>query len=187
MRDRTAQREAALERDELLRRELHAREQAERANRAKDEFLATVSHELRTPLNAILGWGQVLATGQLDKKQEKRAIETIARNAKAQAQLVADLLDVSRIVAGRLQLNRRPVSLQPIVQMAVDSVHHAATAKNLTVTTTIAGNPAPIDGDPDRLKQVILNLLSNAIKFTPPGGTSVYTPPPWAIYNGASC
>jgi PAS domain S-box-containing protein len=171
MRDRTAQREAALERDELLRRELHAREQAERANRAKDEFLATVSHELRTPLNAILGWGQVLATGQLDKKQEKRAIETIARNAKAQAQLVADLLDVSRIVAGRLQLNRRPVSLQQIMQMAVDSVHHAATAKNLTVTTTIAGNPAPIDGDPERLEQVNLNLLSNAIKFTPPGGT----------------
>jgi CheY-like chemotaxis protein len=170
MRDRTAQREAALEREELLRRELHARKEAEEANRAKDEFLATVSHELRTPLNAILGWSYVLAAGQLDQAQQNRAVETIARNARAQAQLVADLLDVSRIVAGRFQISRRSLSLQPIMQKAVDSVHPSARSRNVTITTTTAASVPPIDGDPDRLQQVILNLLSNAIKFTPPGG-----------------
>ena len=170
MRDSSAQRQATLERDDLLRRELAAREQAERANRAKDEFLATVSHELRTPLNAILGWARMLATDHLDPAQTKRAIATIERNAKAQAQLVADLLDVSRVVTSKLQLNLQPVSLQQVTQAAIDSVYHAAAAKDITVSTAMAGVPVPIEADPARLQQVILNVLSNAIKFTPSGG-----------------
>jgi PAS domain S-box-containing protein len=170
MRDTTAQRQAALEREDLLRRELSAREQAERANRAKDEFLATVSHELRTPLNAILGWARILATDHLDRAQVKRAIATIERNAKAQAQLVADLLDVSRIVTGKLQLNLQPVSLEQVTQAAVESMHHAAAAKEINLSMATGGTPAPIEGDAARLQQVILNLLSNAIKFTPSGG-----------------
>ena len=170
MRDTTAQRQAALEREDLLRRELSAREQAERANRAKDEFLATVSHELRTPLNAILGWARMLATDHLDAAQTKRAIATIERNAKSQAQLVADLLDVSRIVTGKLQLNLQPISLQQVTQAAVESMHHAAAAKEITLSMSTGGTPAPIEGDAARLHQVILNLLSNAIKFTPSGG-----------------
>lgn len=170
MRDTTAQRQAALERDDLLRRELSAREQAERANRAKDEFLATVSHELRTPLNAILGWARILATDHLDRAQVKRAIATIERNAKAQAQLVADLLDVSRIVTGKLQLNLQPVSLQQVTQAAAESMQHAAAAKEITLSIATGGAPAPIEGDAARLQQVVLNLLSNAIKFTPSGG-----------------
>ena len=170
MRDTTAQRQAALERDDLLRRELVARDQAERANRAKDEFLATVSHELRTPLNAILGWARMLATDQLDRAQANRAIAIIERNAKAQAQLVADLLDVSRIVTGKLQLNLRPVSLEQVTQAAVESMYHAAQAKSITLSTATVGTPTPIEGDAARLQQVILNLLSNAIKFTPSGG-----------------
>jgi PAS domain S-box-containing protein len=170
MRDTTAQRQAALEREDLLRREFSAREQAERANRAKDEFLAIVSHELRTPLNAILGWARMLATDHLDLAQTKRAVATIERNAKAQAQLVADLLDVSRIVTGKLQLNLQTVSLQQVTQAAVESMHHAAAVKAITISTAMAGSPAPIEGDAARLQQVILNLLSNAIRFTPTGG-----------------
>ena len=170
MRDTTAQRQAALEREDLLRRELSAREQAERANRAKDDFLATVSHELRTPLNAILGWASMLATDHLDRAQTRRAVATIERNAKAQAQLVADLLDVSRIVTGKLQLNLEPVSLQQVTQAAIESMHHAAADKEITLSMSTGGTPAPIEGDAARLQQVILNLLSNAIKFTPRGG-----------------
>jgi PAS domain S-box-containing protein len=171
MRDTTAQRHAELEREDLLRRELVAREQAERANRIKDEFLAIVSHELRTPLNAILGWARMLADGQLDARRAKRALETIERNARAQAQLVADLLDVSRVATGKLQLNLQPVSLQDLMKATYDSVHHAANAKDVRISMSTKGDPAPIEGDPERLQQVLLNLLGNAIKFTPSGGS----------------
>jgi PAS domain S-box-containing protein len=171
MRDTTAQRQAALEREDLLRKELVARTQAEQANRMKDEFLAVVSHELRTPLNAILGWATLLGSKQLDKERAGRAVETIERNAKAQAQLVADLLDVSRIVTGKLQLDVSPVSIQQVLDAAIESVHHAAAAKTIEVSTRGTGEPAVVEGDPQRLQQVILNLLSNAIKFTPAGGS----------------
>jgi PAS domain S-box-containing protein len=170
MRDSTADRHAALERDELLRRELAARGQAEQANRMKDEFLAMVSHELRTPLNAILGWARMLRTGELDEARRDRAVETIERNARAQSQLVGDLLDISRIVTGKLQLDVGPVSIQQLLRAAVESVDHAADAKDIRLSVAISGEPAPVEGDPARLTQVVLNLLSNAIKFTPSGG-----------------
>jgi PAS domain S-box-containing protein len=170
MHDTTAQRHAALERDELLRRELFARDQAEAANRMKDEFLAMVSHELRTPLNAILGWSRMLGSGELDPARTQRAVETIERNARAQSQLVADLLDISRVVTGKMQLDVGPVSIQEIVKTAAESVHHAVAAKHLSLSVTSTGDPAPVEGDPVRLTQVILNLLSNAIRFTPAGG-----------------
>ena len=171
MRDTTAQRQAALEREDLLRKELVARTQAEQANRMKDEFLAVVSHELRTPLSAILGWATLLASEQLDKERARRAVETIERNAKAQAQLVADLLDVSRIVTGKLQLDVSPVSIQQVLDAAIESVHHAAAAKTIEVSTRGTRESVVVEGDPQRLQQVILNLLSNAIKFTPAGGS----------------
>ncbi len=170
MHDTTAQRHAALERDELLRRELFARDQAEEANRMKDEFLAMVSHELRTPLNAILGWARMLGAGELDPARTHRAVETIERNARAQSQLVADLLDISRVVTGKLQLDVGPVSVQDVLQTATESIHHAVAAKHLSLSVTMTGEPAPVEGDAARLTQVILNLLSNAIKFTPAGG-----------------
>ena len=170
MHDTTAERHAALERDELLRRELFARDQAEAANRMKDEFLAMVSHELRTPLNAILGWSRMLGSGELDAARTQRAVETIERNARAQSQLVADLLDISRVVTGKMQLDVGPVSIQEILKTAAESVHHAVAAKHLSLSATITGEPAPVEGDAVRLTQVILNLLSNAIKFTPAGG-----------------
>jgi PAS domain S-box-containing protein len=170
MRDSTADRHAALERDELLRRELAARSQAEQANRMKDEFLAMVSHELRTPLNAILGWARMLRSGELDESRTDRAIETIERNARAQSQLVGDLLDISRIVTGKLQLDVGPVSVQPLLRAAVESIDHAAQAKDIQLSVAITGEPAPVEGDAARLTQVVLNLLSNAIKFTPRGG-----------------
>ena len=171
MRDTTAQRQAALEREDLLRKELVARTQAEQANQMKDEFLAIVSHELRTPLNAILGWATLLGSEQLDKERAGRAVETIERNAKAQAQLVADLLDVLRIVTGKLQLDVSLVSIQQVLDAAIESVHHAAAAKIIEVSTRGTGESAVVEGDPQRLQQVILNLLSNAIKFTPAGGS----------------
>jgi PAS domain S-box-containing protein len=170
MRDSTAQRTAAIERDELLRRELRAREQAEEANRTKDAFLATISHELRTPLNAMLGWARMLAAGQLDELQARRATIIIERNARAQAQLVGELLDVSRIATGKLRLNLERISLSRVVENAVESLQQSASAKAVSIRTSLSDKPATIDGDGDRLQQVILNLLSNAIKFTPTGG-----------------
>ncbi len=170
MRDTTNQRRAALEREELLRRELEARTQAEQANRMKDEFLATVSHELRTPLNAILGWARMLAHEPLDESQTKRALAAVERNAIAQARLVEGLLDVSRIVSGKLQLNVQLVSVAQLLGEAIESLQHAADAKGVTISSTIADDVERAEVDPERLQQVILNLLSNAIKFTPPGG-----------------
>ncbi|HEX3531344.1 MAG TPA: response regulator [Thermoanaerobaculia bacterium] len=147
-----------------------AKQQAEEANRMKDEFLATLSHELRTPLNAILGWAQVLRMGKLDEAASARALETIERNARAQAQLIADLLDVSRIITGKLRLDFQPVELRRIVEAALDSVRPAADAKGIRLGVTLGPLASPVLGDSDRLQQVVWNLLSNAIKFTPREG-----------------
>jgi signal transduction histidine kinase/ActR/RegA family two-component response regulator len=161
---------AEQERERLLVAEQAARRQAEEANRTKDEFLATLSHELRTPLNAILGWGQVLRSGTLDGPTASRALETIERNAKAQAQLIADLLDVSRIITGKLRLDVKPVDLPHIIEAALDSVRPAAGAKDIQLAVSVSPLASPVLGDGDRLQQVVWNLLSNAIKFTPRGG-----------------
>jgi len=169
-RDITERRRAEEERERLLAREQELRQQAEQANRLKDEFLATVSHELRTPLTSILGWAQLLNAGRLDEPSAARAIETIARNARAQMQLIEDLLNVSRIITGKLRLDMRPVELFPIVEAAIDAVRPAADAKAIALQTAIDRMAGVVSGDPDRLQQIIWNLLSNAIKFTPKGG-----------------
>ncbi|MEN3334759.1 MAG: hypothetical protein V7641_4124 [Blastocatellia bacterium] len=161
---------AITERDELLTREQAARADAEAANRAKDEFLATVSHELRTPLNAILGWSRMMSMGRLDDEMKTRALETIERNARLQAQIVEDILDVSRIVAGKLRLATQPLELMPVIQAAIDSLRPAADAKAIKITLTLTPDSTIVCGDPDRLQQVMWNLLANAVKFTPAGG-----------------
>jgi PAS domain S-box-containing protein len=158
------------ERERLLRNEQIAREEAEQANRLKDEFLATISHELRTPLNAILGWSQMLQNSNLDEAGAKRALETIERNARAQNQLIEDLLDVSRIITGKLRLDVRAVDLPGVIMAAVDAARPAAEAKNIRLQTLLDPQASAISGDPDRLQQVVWNLLSNAIKFTPKNG-----------------
>ena len=139
------------------------------ANRAKEEFLATLSHELRTPLNAMLGWTRLLRMGRLDAAGRMRALETIERNAHVQEQLIADILDVSRIVTGRLRLNLRPIELAPVVDAAIDTLQPAAAAKGVELSCTLA-RTGKVLGDPDRLQQVVWNLLANSIKFTPAGG-----------------
>lgn len=168
--DVTDRRRAEEERVGLLAREQQARQEAEAANRAKDEFLATVSHELRTPLNAIYGWARLLQMGELDRATVTSAYETIERNAKAQAQLIDDLLDVSRIIAGKLRLDVRSIELKPVIEAAIETVQTAADAKGITLQSRLDETVGPISGDPDRLQQVVWNLLSNAIKFTSTGG-----------------
>jgi PAS domain S-box-containing protein len=158
------------ERSRLLSSENLARREAERANRLKDEFLATISHELRNPLNAILGWAHMMRLGNLSPANAERAVETIYRNAKSQAQLVADLLDVSRIISGKLRLDVRTVDLLSIVNAAIDSIRPAADAKGIRLQTMLDPAAGPISGDADRLQQVVWNLLTNAVKFTPKGG-----------------
>ena len=158
------------EREILLESEKAARRDAESANRAKDEFLATLSHELRTPLNAIVGWAHLLKTGQLDEGQRARAVDVIDRNAKAQSQIVADVLDVSRIVMGKLRLDVRPVALATVVEEALDTLRPAAAAKEIQLEASLTGDER-VSGDPDRLQQIVWNLISNAIKFTPSGGS----------------
>ncbi|HEX2223088.1 MAG TPA: response regulator [Thermoanaerobaculia bacterium] len=147
-----------------------AKRQAEEANRIKDEFLATLSHELRTPLSAMLGWAQMLRTGKLDAATTARALETIERNARAQSQLISDLLDVSRIITGKLRLDLRTVELPSIVEAALDSIRPAAEAKGVRLDVSFDRMMGPVMGDSDRLQQVTWNLLSNAVKFTPKGG-----------------
>jgi PAS domain S-box-containing protein len=144
--------------------------EAQAASRAKDEFLATLSHELRTPLNAILGWTQILRSKRLDEVTTNRAFEAIERNAKAQAELIEDMLDVSRIITGRLRLDLQPVELSSAVEAALDSVRPAAEAKGVTLDCKLDDEAGIISGDPRRLQQVVWNLLSNAVKFTPGGG-----------------
>jgi len=158
------------ERARLLAAERAARADAEAANRTKDEFLATLSHELRTPLNAILGWSQLLRMGDVKGEDFTHALETIERNAKAQAQLVEDLLDLSRIISGKLRLDLQKVDFPVVVETAVDAVRPTAEAKGVRLIPVLDAHATPILGDGQRLQQVIWNLLSNAIKFTPKGG-----------------
>ena len=155
---------------ELAVKEREAREAAEAANRAKDEFLATLSHELRTPLNAMVGWTHMLRSRSLSPEKAQRALETIERNARAQAELIEDILDVSRIIAGKLRIELHPVDLSSIVDVALDAVRPAAEAKGITLDRKVSGLPERFMGDAVRLQQAIWNLLSNAIKFTPAGG-----------------
>ena len=160
----------AIENVRLLERESKARAAAEESNRLKDEFLATVSHELRTPLTAILGWSRMLEAGSLDDSSAARAIDTIRRNAKAQAQIVDDILDVSRIITGNLYLDLHPIELAPVVDVAINVVRPTADAKGIRIELKMDAKPAVVSGDANRLQQVIWNLLSNAVKFTPGGG-----------------
>jgi signal transduction histidine kinase/CheY-like chemotaxis protein len=151
-------------------REQEARRRAEEANRLKDEFLSTVSHELRTPLNAILGWAYVLQTGSLDDEAAPRALASIERNARAQSQIIDDLLDVSRIITGKLRLKLAPVDLEQVVGAALESVRPAADAKGIDLRLALEAPAEKIAGDAGRLQQVVWNLLANAVKFTPAGG-----------------
>jgi signal transduction histidine kinase len=151
-------------------REQEARDEAEEANQAKDEFLATLSHELRTPLTAMLGWSRMLRTTKLDKAASVRALEIIERNAEAQVRLIEDLLDVSRIIAGKLQLEVQPLDPTSVIKAAVDVVRPAALAKGIQIKCALDSQAGLLDGDQKRLHQVVSNLLTNAIKFTPHGG-----------------
>jgi len=160
----------AIENVRLLRRESAAREAAEESNRLKDEFLATVSHELRTPLTAILGWSRLLESDSLDENISKQAIETIWRNAKAQAQIIDDILDVSRIITGNLYLDLQPLELAPVIKNAINVVRPTADAKRIRIEAEVDSAPTVVSGDANRLQQVIWNLLSNAVKFTGRGG-----------------
>jgi signal transduction histidine kinase len=155
---------------DLLKAFADAREDAETANRLKDEFLATLSHELRTPLNAILGWTTMLRDGNVQPRHVMRALDTIHRNATAQVQIVNDLLDVSRIVRGNVQLSPRVMSLGPLLTLAVESITPTAEAKGVIISTSLGQAPAQVWADHDRLQQVFWNLLSNAVKFTSNGG-----------------
>ena len=157
-------------RRQLLEREKAAREDAQAANHAKDEFLATLSHELRTPLNAILGWVRLMNSGSLDPATTKRALEIIERNTRLQAQLIEDLLDVSRIISGKLRLDLRPASMSSVVDVAIDSVRPTADAKHIQLEFHSTAESDSVLIDQARMQQVIWNLLSNALKFTPEGG-----------------
>jgi PAS domain S-box-containing protein len=168
--DITERKRVEQERERLLILEKEARIRAEEANRLKDEFLATLSHELRTPLTAMLGWTRMLRMRQLDENTSRHALQTIERNVRAQTQLIEDLLDVSRIITGKLRLDTRPVELVPVIEAAIDSVQPAAEAKDILLERSLDPMAGPVLGDPARLQQVIWNLLSNAVKFTPRGG-----------------
>lgn len=164
------QRRAEEERIRLVR-EQEARLQAEAANQAKDQFLAMVSHELRTPLSAVLGWVSLLGTGKLDPEARERALKIIERNAKAQAQIIDDLLDIARIVNGTLRLQPREVDLAQVVEKAVEAIHPQAESRSIRILSELDHPLQMVQGDSDRLLQVVSNLLSNAVKFTPEGGT----------------
>ncbi|MEP6913608.1 MAG: PAS domain S-box protein, partial [bacterium] len=169
----TERRRAEKESAELFKRERAARADAEKANRLKDEFLATVSHELRTPLNAVIGWSRMLGSGRLDRESSNHALEVIERNAWAQKQIIEDILDVSRVITGKLQLNLGPLDLITVVDAALDAVRPAMEAKGIKIETIISASLRLISGDADRLQQVVWNVLSNAAKFTPAGGRIV--------------
>jgi signal transduction histidine kinase len=175
--DITGQKRLEAQLGELLERERTARAQAEAASREaldasrlKDEFLATLSHELRTPLNALLGWVHILRTGALTDEARARAVEVIERNARLQAQLVDDILDVSRIVTGKLRLNIGDVDVAAVIGAAIDTVRPAADARGVAIARETREGLV-VHADADRLQQVVWNLLTNAVKFTPPGGT----------------
>ncbi|HSK63568.1 MAG TPA: PAS domain S-box protein, partial [Pyrinomonadaceae bacterium] len=168
--DVTAREKGEEERAALLIRERDARRHAEEADRLKDEFLATLSHELRTPLTSILGWASMIRNGEVEGSGATRAIETIERNARSQARLIDDLLDVSRIITGNLRLDLHPLNLAPIVEAALDALRPTADVKGIRLQTRFEPEECLVRGDPNRLRQVIWNLLSNAIKFTRRGG-----------------
>jgi PAS domain S-box-containing protein len=160
----------AIENAELYASVQRAREAADAANRAKDEFLAVVSHELRTPLNAILGWAKMLGTSHVDETRRERAIDTIERNAVAMAQLIEDILDMSRVISGKMRLDVQRVELHRVIEAAIESIRPAADSKGIRVTWSPDNDLPPLMGDPTRLQQVVWNLLSNAVKFTPRDG-----------------
>ena len=166
----TEQKRIEAEQEQLLAREQAAREAADRANRIKDEFLAVLSHELRSPLNPILGWARLLQNGKLSEARRAEALKTIERNANLQTQLIEDLLDISRIMQGKLSLTPAPVSLTFVICAAVETVGLAAEAKNIEIALDLDPEIAPISGDAARLQQVVWNLLTNAVKFTPNNG-----------------
>jgi PAS domain S-box-containing protein len=169
-RDITARRRLEEERDRLLILERQAREEAEASNRTRDQLMALVSHELRTPLNAVMGWARMLQNGDLDEGTRSHAVEVIIRNASTQAQLIEDLLDLSRIVTARMRLTFEKCEVTKCVDEALDAVRPTADAKGVTLVTMFAPDVGPILGAPDRLRQVVWNLAMNAVKFTPPGG-----------------
>lgn len=162
--------EAAIERDHILKREQAARKEAEEANSQKDDFLATLSHELRTPLTAILGWIKMLRAGQLEDSDIPHALETIERNTEIQNQLIEDLLDVSRIVSGKILLEIQPIQASSIIETALNSILPSAETKEIQVISNIHATTSKISVDPRRIQQILWNLLSNAVKFTPKGG-----------------
>ncbi len=161
---------AAEDRLRLLDAERAARNEVERVSLMKDEFLATLSHELRTPLNAVLGWSELLLGRIQEGDESRRGLETIARNARAQAQLIEDLLDMNRIVSGKIRLDVQRLELAPILEVAIDSIRPSADAKALVIRKTIDPHAGALFGDPNRLQQIVFNLLTNAVKFTPKGG-----------------
>ncbi|HEY9769757.1 MAG TPA: ATP-binding protein [Coleofasciculaceae cyanobacterium] len=166
----TERKQLEAERSRLLAQEQTAREAAETANRIKDEFLAVLSHELRSPLNPILGWSKLLQNGNLDASKTKQGLETIERNARLQSELIEDLLDVSRILQGKLSLNVNRVNLAATIEAAIETVYLAAEAKSISVDVALDSRVGEVFGDATRLQQVVWNLLSNAVKFTAPGG-----------------
>jgi signal transduction histidine kinase/ActR/RegA family two-component response regulator len=159
------------QREEVLASERAARAEAERAGRMKDEFLATLSHELRTPLNAIVGWCSLLQGGPTDDAELAQGLETIERNARSQKRIIEDLLDMSRIISGKIHLDVQRLDLAEVIQAAVDTVRHAADAKQISLRVVLSSDLGLVSGDPNRLQQVFWNLLTNAIKFTPKAGT----------------
>jgi PAS domain S-box-containing protein len=169
-RTETERQATAVDRERLLEAERLARADAERANRVKDEFVAMVSHELRTPLNAILGWIQLMTQSRNDASVVERGLSVVARNTRLQVQLISDLLDISRIVAGKLRLEVQPVDLASVIVQAIETVQHQAGSKSISIQQELDAIVGLIAGDPARMEQVVWNLLANAIKFTPSGG-----------------
>lgn len=174
-RDITDRIRAEEERTRLLASESAARHHAEAANRAKDEFLAMISHEIRSPLNAILGWAQMLRLGKLDQAGMERAVESIERNARAQVQLLSDLLDISRVITGKLRIEPRPIDVLNSLEAALESIRPAADAKSIDIVVSHSHSGTIVSGDADRLQQVFWNLFSNAVKFTPTHGRIAIT------------
>ena len=163
-------RQTLLQAEQAKREAERARRQAEEANMAKDEFLASISHELRTPMTAILGWARMLLDGRLSPERQRKAVQTIDRNARSQAQLVEDLLDISRIISGKLRVDFKSVDMPAVIAAAVEALRPAADAKGIHLESVVDPDGGPIIGDSERLQQITWNLLSNAIKFTPSGG-----------------
>ncbi|HEY9302437.1 MAG TPA: ATP-binding protein, partial [Phormidium sp.] len=167
--DITERKQAEAVREQFIR-EHAARQQAEEANRMKDEFLAILSHELRTPLNSILGWSRLLISKKFDDKTRIKALETIERNARSQSRLVNDILDISQIIQGNIRLGIQPVNLQNLIEVTVETVRPQAEEKSIEIKTELHPTALRVSGDPERLRQILGNLLSNAIKFTPESG-----------------